>query len=75
MSYAIETSDFLQNSLSDGEVQSRLEVANMLREDLNDINIRIWTERQLLGDAIERQGTYRDRQNILESATDLINGA
>ena len=47
----------------------------MLREDLNDINIRIWTERQLLGDAIERQGTYRDRQNILESATDLINGA
>jgi hypothetical protein len=75
LSYAIETSDFLQNSLSDGEVQSRLEVANMLREDLNDINIRIWTERQLLGDAIERQGTYRDRQNILESATDLINGA
>lgn len=68
------TSQALIDNLSTSTIQSRLEVANMLRDDLMDINIRIWTERQLLGDAKERQGTYQNRSDLVTSFSSIIDG-
>jgi hypothetical protein len=60
--------------LSSATTQNNIEIANMLRDDLSDINIRIWSERQLLGDAIERQGTYAKRLTDVNNNRTLIDG-
>lgn len=52
--------------LSSTEIQDKVEIANMLREDLMDINLRIWGERQLLGESEERVSTYGGRTDLLE---------
>lgn len=62
------------NSLSESTVQQRLEIANMLRSDMSDLNLRIWSERQLLGDCKERQGTYSSRSDLVTNFSDLIDG-
>jgi hypothetical protein len=71
---SITTSSSAVNGLSSTTIQDRLGATNMLRQDLSDINIRIWSERQLLGDAIERQGTYEERTNILNALSSIIDG-
>lgn len=71
---SITTSSSAVGDLSSTTIQDRLAATNMLRQDLSDINIRIWSERQLLGDAIERQGTYEERTNLLNNFSSIIDG-
>lgn len=74
LSSAISVSATAVSSLSEGSIQTRLEIANMLRSDMMDINLRIWNERMLLGDCKERQATYSSRKNLVVDNSDLING-
>lgn len=62
------------NSLSGSTIQQRLEITNMLRSDMSDLNLRIWNERQLLADCKERQGTYSSRSDLVTNFSDLIDG-
>lgn len=75
---AIQTAQNASNGIisnfSSSTTENNIEVANMLRSDLMDINIRIWSERQLLGDAVERQGTYRSRLRKVNNNKKLIDG-
>ena len=61
-------------ALTDGEINDWRTVANLLRSDLTDINLRIWSERQLLGDCKERQGTYSTRSNLVGTYSSIIDG-
>jgi len=71
---AINVSSTSVGGLTESVVQDRLTAANFLREDMSDLNIRIWSERQLLGDAIARQGTYTTRSSTLTNFSSLIDG-
>jgi hypothetical protein len=71
---AERTSAQIISSLSSSSTQNNIQIANMLREDLSDINVRIWSERQLLEDARERQGTYNQRLDTVNQNSSLING-
>lgn len=62
------------SNFSSSTTENNIDIANMLRDDLMDINIRIWSERQLLGDAVERQGTYKNRIGKIKNNRRLING-
>lgn len=53
-------------------LQDQISVVNMLRQDVSDINIRIWSERQLLGDAQERQTTYTGRIDTISNYSYII---
>lgn len=70
VSSALNTSISVANAsisrLNSNEIQDQVQITNLLREDLMDINIRIWGERQLLGDAKDRATTYNDRADIIE---------
>lgn len=63
---AISVSNTEIARLSSTEIQDKVEIANMLREDLMDINLRIWGERQLLGESEERVSTYNGRTDLLQ---------
>jgi hypothetical protein len=68
------TSTNIISGISSSSIQTSIEMANMLRDDLTDINVRIWSERQLLGDAIDRQGTYTKRLSDVQTNRDIIDG-
>lgn len=70
----ISVSSDAVSGLSGDLIQTRLEITNMLRSDMMDLNLRIWNERTLLGDCRERQGTYSARSSLVTNNADLING-
>jgi len=71
---AQDVSDRIIAGVASTTIQDNITVANMLRDDLNDINIRIWSERQLLGDAQQRQSTYRQRRTLVQGNRSTIDG-
>lgn len=69
---AITTANLAVAGISSTTIQSYIELANMLRDDMMDINLRIWGERLLLGDSTEKISTYTDRQSIINSLDDIL---
>ena len=69
-----ETSENIIAGVASTTIQDNITIANMLRDDLSDINIRIWSERQLLGDSRQRQSTYRQRRNLVRDNRTTIDG-
>ena len=62
------------DSLKTGKIADWREIANILRQDLTDLNLRIWSERQLLNDCKERQSTYSSRNNMIDKYSNIIDG-
>jgi len=59
-------------SIASTTIQSQIELANVLRDDMMDINLRIWSERTLLFDSNERISTYSSRENLINSLGSIL---
>lgn len=69
---AITVADQTVAGIANTTIQSYIELANMLRDDVMDINLRIWGERILLGDSTERITTYANRQSTINLLGDIL---
>lgn len=55
-----------------GTFNDRLYLTNSIREDLNELNLRIWAYRQQIGKAQSNQGRYDTFTGLLNDNQDLI---
>lgn len=72
ISLAITVANQTVAGIANTTIQSYIELANMLRDDVMDINLRIWGERILLGDSTERITTYANRQSTINLLGDIL---